>query len=105
MTPLAPDPAVPRRDALLRPATMAGVLSQRLHGGVPVERPERMHVKYRVGESLRVVYRYVVGGEVAYAAARSGRSGAAGAAGAAEAAYAPARSGRSGGVSAPEVGA
>ena len=35
MTELAPDPAVPRRNALLRPLTMAEVLSQRLHGGVP----------------------------------------------------------------------
>ena len=52
------DPAVPRRDALLRPETMAGVISQRLLGGVPVERCERVYVKYRVGESLRVVYRY-----------------------------------------------
>ena len=52
------DPAVPRRDALLRPETMAGVISQRLHDGVPVERCERTYVKYRVGESLRVVYRY-----------------------------------------------
>ena len=58
---MSPDPAVPRRDALLRPATMAGVLSQRLHAGVPVERCERTYVKYRVGDSLRVVYRYRVG--------------------------------------------
>ena len=51
------DPAVPRRDALLRPETMAGVVSQRLRDGVPVERCERRYVKYRAGESLRVVYR------------------------------------------------
>ena len=38
MTGLAPDPAVPRRDALLRPETMAGVISQRLLAGVPVDR-------------------------------------------------------------------
>ena len=70
---LAPDPRVPRRDALLRVETMAGVLSQRLHGGVPVEACERHYVKYRVGESLRVVYRYRVGGTTTFAAARSGR--------------------------------
>jgi hypothetical protein len=70
---LAPDPHVPRRDALLRPETMAGVLSQRLHGGVPVDACERHYVKYRVGESLRVVYRYRVGDQTAFAAARSGR--------------------------------
>ncbi|MDA0184838.1 aminoglycoside phosphotransferase family protein [Solirubrobacter phytolaccae] len=70
---LAPDSSVPRRDALLRPETMAGVLSQRLHGGVPVEACERHYVKYRVGESLRVVYRYRVGDATHFAAARSGR--------------------------------
>lgn len=70
---LAADPAVPRRDALLRPETMAGVLSQRLHGGVPVEACERHYVKYRVGESVRVVYRYRVGTTTTFAAARSGR--------------------------------
>jgi len=70
---LAPDPRVPRRDALLRAETMAGVLSQRLHGGVPVEACERHYVKYRVGESLRVVYRYRVGEQTRFAAARSGR--------------------------------
>ena len=63
------DPAVPRRDALLRPETMAGVISQRLLGGVPVERCERVYVKYRVGESLRVVYRY----DDTYVAARTGK--------------------------------
>ena len=52
------DPAVPRRDALLRPETMAGVISQRLLGGVPVERCERTYVKYRFGDSLRAVYRF-----------------------------------------------
>jgi len=70
---LAADPRVPRRDALLRVETMAGVLSQRLHGGVPVEACERHYVKYRVGESLRVVYRYRVGETTTFAAARSGR--------------------------------
>lgn len=70
---LAADPRVPRREALLRPETMAGVLSQRLHGGVPVEACERHYVKYRVGESVRVVYRYRVADRTCFAAARSGR--------------------------------
>ena len=74
MTLLAADPRVPRRDALLRPETMAGVLSQRLHAGVPVDACERMYVKYRVGDSVRVVYRYRVGEQTTFAAARSGRS-------------------------------
>ena len=51
------DPAVPRRDALLRAETMAEVISQRLLGGVGVERCERTYVKYRFGDSLRAVYR------------------------------------------------
>jgi aminoglycoside phosphotransferase len=80
MSLLAPDPAVPRRDALLRPATMAGVISQRLLEGVPVESCERVYVKYRVGEDLRVVYRY------------DGR-------------YVAARTGKRDGIPAPEVGA
>jgi aminoglycoside phosphotransferase (APT) family kinase protein len=68
MTGLAPDPAVPRRDALLRPLTMAGILSRRLLGGVPVDRCELVHVKYRFGESLRAVYRF---GDERYVAART----------------------------------
>jgi hypothetical protein len=80
MTGLAPDPAVPRRDALLRPETMAGVISQRLLAGVPVDRCERVYTKYRVGESLRVVYRY-------------------------DGHYVAARTGKRDGVPAPEVGA
>jgi aminoglycoside phosphotransferase len=68
VTGLAPDPAVPRRDALLRPLTMAGILSRRLLGGVPVDRCELVHVKYRFGESLRVVYRF---GDDRYVAART----------------------------------
>ena len=51
---------------------MAGVISQRLHAGVPVERIERHYVKYRVGESLRVVYRYQLAGETHHVAARTG---------------------------------
>jgi aminoglycoside phosphotransferase len=66
---MAPDPAVPRRDALLEPLTMAEVISQRLNAGVPVERCERVYVKYRVGDSLRAVYRY----DGRYVAVRSGQ--------------------------------
>ena len=46
---LAPDPAVPQRDALLDERRMAGVLGAR--------HCERINAKYRVGDSLRVVYR------------------------------------------------
>jgi Ser/Thr protein kinase RdoA (MazF antagonist) len=76
MTELAPDPAVPRRNALLRPPTMAEVLSQRLHGGVPVKRCERTYAKYRVGESLRVVYRYEIDGVWRHVSARTLRKAA-----------------------------
>ncbi len=58
MSGLAPDRAVPRRDLVLRPLAVAAVLSRRLLGGAPVEHCELIHVKYRVGESLRAVYRY-----------------------------------------------
>ncbi len=53
MSVLAPDPAVPRRDALLRPVTAAGVLSRRLLGGVPPGRCELVYAKYRFGGGLR----------------------------------------------------
>jgi aminoglycoside phosphotransferase len=46
---LAPDPALPQRDALLDERYMAGVLG--------AGRCERINAKYRVGDSLRVVYR------------------------------------------------
>ena len=74
------DPAVPRRDALLRAETMAEVISRRLLGGVPVERCERTYVKYRFGDSLRAVYRF------------DGR-------------HVALRTGKHDGIAAPEVGA
>jgi len=46
---LAPDPAVPQRDALLDERFMAARLG--------AARCERINAKYRVGDSLRVVYR------------------------------------------------
>jgi aminoglycoside phosphotransferase len=53
---LAPDAAVPHRDALLDGRLVARMLSGRLLAD-PVESCRREYVKYRVGESLRVVYR------------------------------------------------
>jgi aminoglycoside phosphotransferase len=47
---LAPDPAVPQRDALLDHEVIAGLYPQ-------AKTCERVYAKYRVGESLRVVYR------------------------------------------------
>jgi aminoglycoside phosphotransferase len=67
---LAPDPAVPRRDALLR-----GDVVARLFG--TTASCERVHAKYRVGESLRVAYRL---DGTYHVAARTFRDGAAAAA-------------------------
>jgi aminoglycoside phosphotransferase len=66
---LAHDPAVPQRDALLNEAGMAALFR--------ADRCERINAKYRVGESLRVVYRLEAGGESETVAGRTfaGRSG------------------------------
>jgi aminoglycoside phosphotransferase len=55
VTALAPDPAVPARDLLLDPR-IAAVRLQACLAGERVESCERIRVKYRVGESLRVLY-------------------------------------------------
>jgi aminoglycoside phosphotransferase len=65
---LAPDAGVPQRDALLSERTVARLL------GAPVE---RVYAKYRVGESLRVVYRVGADGHVAARTFRGGASAAA----------------------------
>jgi aminoglycoside phosphotransferase len=63
---LAPDPAVPQRDALLdEPA-----ISRRLS----LEGCARVYAKYRVGESLRVAYRTERGDHVAARTFREGAS-------------------------------
>lgn len=62
---LAPDPAVPQRDALLDPEIVGG-----LYGAVA----ERVYAKYRVGESLRVVYRLDGAHHVAARTFRDGAS-------------------------------
>jgi aminoglycoside phosphotransferase len=67
---LAPDPAVPHRDALLDGRRVAELLSGRLLDGQPVEACRRKFAKYRVGESLRVVYRVAAGGRDHHIAAR-----------------------------------
>lgn len=67
---LSYDDAVRGRDALLalRPAQLGRVL-----GGVPVEAVERVRAKYRVGHSLRVLYRVAIGGGHRYVVARTFR--------------------------------
>ena len=73
---LAPDPAVPHRDALLDGRRVAELLSGRLLDGEPVEACRRKFAKYRVGESLRVVYRIAAGGRDHHVAARGFAPGA-----------------------------
>jgi aminoglycoside phosphotransferase (APT) family kinase protein len=57
---LAPDPALPARDELLDPVLVADLLSASLGsasaGRVEVSGAELIRVKYRIGESLRVLY-------------------------------------------------
>jgi aminoglycoside phosphotransferase len=72
---LAPDPAVPQRDALLDARRMGDLLGRRL-AGAPARRCERVNAKYRVGDSLRVAYRLEAGGATLTVAGRTfpGRS-------------------------------
>jgi aminoglycoside phosphotransferase len=73
---LAPDPAVPHRDALLDGRRVAELLTGRLLDGEPVDACRRKFAKYRVGESLRVVYRVAAGGRDHHIAARGFAPGA-----------------------------
>ena len=66
---LALDPTVPHRDELLDARLVAGALTGRVTPG-PVDACERAYVKYRVGESLRVVYRIEAEGQVRHVATR-----------------------------------
>jgi len=67
---LADDPAVPTRDAMLDPRTAASRLEPAL-GGAPISRCERVRAKYRVGESLRVLYALTVRGSTVPVSART----------------------------------
>ena len=73
---LAPDPALPHRDELLDGRRVAELLSGRLLDGEPVEACRRKFAKYRVGDSLRVVYRIAAGGHDHHIAARGFAPGA-----------------------------
>jgi hypothetical protein len=72
---LAPDPAVPQRDALLDERRMGAVLGAALTGAA-ADGCERVNAKYRVGDSLRIAYRIAAGGESHTVAGRTfaGRS-------------------------------
>jgi Phosphotransferase enzyme family len=63
VTDLAPDPAVPHRDALLDEDTVADVIARRLvTGGMELTRCERIRATYRFGDGLRVLHCVEVGG-------------------------------------------
>jgi len=70
---LAPDPALPQRDLLLDDQQMAGRLSLLIsrRGSAVVDSCEKKRVKYRIGESLRILYRVSVSGRTHLIAAKA----------------------------------
>jgi len=74
---LAPDPAVPGRDTLLDGTEMAERLAvvMAADGAVDVDRYERGRVKYRVGDSLRVVHELEISGARWIVASRTFKDG------------------------------
>jgi hypothetical protein len=66
---LAQDPLLPARDHLMNPDHFAEQVTSTL-GGAGIERCERVKAKYRIGESLRVLYRLRIAGEWHVVAAR-----------------------------------
>jgi len=70
MNGLAPDPALPQRELLLNDRQMAARLSV-LIGPSVIDSCEKQRIKYRVGESLRVLYRLSVNGRTQLVAAKA----------------------------------
>ncbi|HEX7330903.1 MAG TPA: aminoglycoside phosphotransferase family protein [Pyrinomonadaceae bacterium] len=70
---LAPDPALPQRDLLLDDRQMAAHLSLLFTRGGPsvIDSCEKQRIKYRIGESLRVLYRLSVNGRAHLVAAKA----------------------------------
>ncbi|MDQ3816887.1 MAG: hypothetical protein M3362_04230, partial [Acidobacteriota bacterium] len=70
---LAADELLPQRDLLLDEGEVTRRLSEQLctRGPLKVEGCERLRVKYRFGESLRVLYRLRAGGATYHVAARA----------------------------------
>jgi aminoglycoside phosphotransferase len=66
---LAPDPVLPQRDTLLAPTAVAPRLETLL--GRRIDRCRLVRVKYRIGESLRTVYRLESEGRVYRLSARA----------------------------------
>lgn len=70
MTPaLAPDPALPQRDVLLDGEAMRARLEALLH--VQITAYEQARVKYRIGQSLRVVHRLEIDGRSVLVSSRT----------------------------------
>ena len=67
---LAPDPALPQRDLLLDDQQMAVRFSS-LIGPCVIDSCEKQRIKYRIGESLRVLYRLSVNGRAHLVAAKA----------------------------------
>jgi aminoglycoside phosphotransferase len=70
---LAPDPALPQRDLLLDDQQMAARLSLLIsrRGPAVIDSCEKQRIKYRIGESLRVLYRLSVNGRAHLVAAKA----------------------------------
>ena len=70
---LAPDPALPQRDVLLDDRQMAARLSLLITRGGPsvIDSCEKQRIKYRIGESLRVLYRLGLNGNAHLIAAKA----------------------------------
>jgi hypothetical protein len=67
----ASDPALPQRDRLLDPDSVAEQLSRVSHHDATIESCTLRRVKYRIGESLRVVYDVVADGRQFVMSART----------------------------------
>ena len=70
---LAPDPALPQRELLLDGKHMATALSSFItrNGPVVIDSFEKRRIKYRLGESLRVLYRLSANGQPHLIAAKA----------------------------------
>ncbi len=73
MSGLAPDPVLPQRDLLLNDRQMATRFSSLLNRRdlAVIDRCEKQRIKYRLGESLRVLYRLSVNGSTHLVAAKA----------------------------------
>ena len=73
MNGLAPDPALPQRDLLLDDQQMVARLSSLFsrRGPLTIDSCEKQRIKYRIGESMRVLYRLSVNCRTHLVAARA----------------------------------